>query len=124
MAMNIHEVLNYMPLVCISILLAIGVATEILSRRGILPAAGGAAGRASGGAGGYSYAAFDRTGAAYRFRITGSARSGYLAYLEDAPGTINSSALRMDSSGRCYVPIRARSASEAEQEVDRFVQQQ
>lgn len=120
MAMNIHEVLTYMPLVCISILLVIGVTTEILSRKGILPAAG----RASGGTGGYSYAAFDRTGAAYRFRIAGSARRGYLAYLEDAPGTINSSALRMDSSGRCYMPIRARSTSEAEQEVDRFVQQQ
>lgn len=120
MAMNLHEVLHYMPLVCICILLAIGAAAEIRSRRGIQPTAG----RASGGAGGYSYAAFDRTGAAYRFRIAGSARSGYLAYLEDAPGTINSSALRMDSSGRCYVPIRARSTSEAEQEVDRFVQQQ
>ena len=116
MAMNIYEVLTYMPLVCIGILLAVGVASEILSRRGVLPAAGG-------GTGGYTYAAFDRSGAAYRFRIAGSARSGYLAYLEDAPGTINSAGLRMDGSGRCYVPIRARSASEAEQEVDRFVQQ-
>lgn len=120
MAMNIHEVLTYMPLVCISILLATGVAAEILSRRGILPTGG----KASGGAGGYTYAAFDRSGAAYRFRIAGSAHSGYLAYLEDAPGTINSSALRMDRSGRCYIPIRARSAQEAEQEVDRFVHQQ
>lgn len=120
MAMNIHEVLTYMPLVCISILLVIGIATEILARRGSLPVSG----KTSGGIGGYSYAAFDRSGATYRFRIAGSAHSGYLAYLEDAPGTINSSALRMDSNGRCYVPIRARSTSEAEQEVDRFVQQQ
>ena len=120
MAMSIHEVLTYIPPVCISILLAIGVTSEILSRKGILPAAG----RGSVGTGGYSYAAFDRTGAAYRFRIAGSARSGYLAYLEDTPGTINSSALRMDSSGRCYLALRARSTPEAEQEVDRFVQQQ
>ena len=121
MAMNINDVLTYMPVVCISILLVVSIAAEILCRKGILPTLG-TAGR--GPAGGYTYATYDRAGATYRFRICGSPRSGYQAYLEDAPAHINTASLRVDVGGRRYVPVRAATATEAEQEADRFVQQQ
>ena len=119
MAMNFKDALTYLPAVCISILLAIAVTAEILTRKGILHT-----GNSAITAGGYLYAAYDRTGGTYRFRIAGTPRNGYHIYLEDAPAHVNTTALRVDAKGRHYIPVHPGSSMEAEQEAERFAQQQ